>query len=260
MRSIRRLPRALFLGLALAQAGQGAQRAPIGPADFTPAVAPAPGQTRVHVGRFLLDRRPVTNGEFLAFVLKHPQWQRDRAPRLLADGEYLSHWAGPATLGDLVGAEQPVTRVSWFAARAYCAAAGGRLPTWHEWELAAAADASSADARSSAAWRARILDWYAQPAGPPLARVGAGQPDVHGIYDLHGLVWEWVEDISALMVSGDSRTQGDPDRLAFCGAGALSAQDRENYPMLMRMAFLSSIEAGSTARSLGFRCAAEASE
>ena len=248
----------LLLGLAgLVQAGPS-QRSPIGPADFAPAVAPAPGQTQVHVGRFLLDRRPVTNGQFLDFVRRHPEWRRDRAPRLLADGEYLSHWSGPETLGETVAAEQPVTRVSWFAARAYCADAGGRLPSWHEWELAAAADADSADARASPGWRARILSWYSVPASEPLACVGQGPPDVHGIYDLHGLVWEWVEDISALMVSGDSRTQGDPDRLAFCGAGALSAQDRENYPMLMRMAFLSSLEANATARSLGFRCAAEA--
>jgi formylglycine-generating enzyme len=56
------------------------------------------------------------------------------------------------------------------------------------------------------------------------------------------------------MVSGDNRTQGDPDTLQFCGAGALSATDRENYPVLMRIAMLSSMGAASTNRNLGFRC------
>src|SRR5262249_19214185 len=79
-----------------------------------------------------------------------------------------------------------------------------------------------------------------------------------GVRDLHGLIWEWVEDFNSLMISGDSRTQGDPDKLAFCGSGALSAQDRENYPVLMRIAFLSSQQARSTGRTLGFRCASAA--
>jgi len=235
------------------------ERVAVGPADFAPVLAPAPGKARTHVAAFLLDRRPVTNAQFLDFVRSHPQWRRDRIASLFADREYLSHWAAPDQLGESALPEQPVTRVSWFAARAFCAAASGRLPDWYEWELAAAADEKVADARSTWTWRARILGWYAQPGSEPLARVGEGPANLYGLQDLHGLIWEWVEDASTLMVSGDTRTQGDPDRLAFCGAGALSAQDRENYPTLMRLAFLSSLDARSTARRLGFRCAAEAS-
>ncbi|TLZ41503.1 MAG: formylglycine-generating enzyme family protein [Gammaproteobacteria bacterium] len=158
------------------------------------------------------------------------------------------------------GANQPVTRVSWFAARAYCETSGERLPSWYEWEMAAAADERQPDARHDAQWQASILDWYGQPASHPLARVGSGPPNYYGIQDLHGLVWEWVDDFNALIVSGDSRDQGDPDKLKFCGAGALSLKDRENYAVLMRVAFLSSLEARSTAHSLGFRCAAGASQ
>ena len=73
--------------------------------------------------------------------------------------------------------------------------------------------------------------------------------------DLHGLVWEWVEDYTGLMVSGDSRNQGDPDKLKFCGAGALSAETRDEYAVLMRIAMLSSLEANYTTANLGFRCA-----
>lgn len=241
----------LLVSTCVAQEG-----AAIGPADFAPVIAPAPGQERVHVAAFHLDRTPVTNQQFLEFVRTHPQWRRDRVPNLFADGEYLSHWAAADNLGASVSPQQPVTRVSWFAARAYCAAAGGRLPGWYEWEWAAAADEKLDDARSSPAWRARILDWYARPAGEPLPVVSTGAPNIHGVYDLHGLIWEWVEDFGSLMVSGDSRTQGDPDKLAFCGAGALSAQDRDNYPILMRIAYLSALQARSTGRVLGFRCAA----
>jgi len=245
------------VAMASVQDARPDERATVGPADFTPVLAPSPTRKRVHVAALRLDRRPVTNAQFLAFIGGHPEWRRDQVAALFADSEYLSHWAAPDRLGDDVLPQQPVTRVSWYAARAYCAAAGGRLPDWYEWELAAAADEKVADARSSVAWRARILDWYSKPATEPLGRVGLNPPNVYGVQDLHGLIWEWVEDFGTLMVSGDSRAQGDPDKLAFCGAGALSAQDRDNYPILMRIAFLSSLEARSTARSLGFRCAAE---
>jgi formylglycine-generating enzyme len=228
----------------------------IGPGEFNSVLPSGGGSPLVHVDRFILDRRPVTNGEFLAFVTSHPQWRRDRIATLFADGDYLSHWGDAEQLGAPAQSDQPVTRVSWFAARAYCESHGGRLPSWTEWEVAAAADERSPDARRDPKWQARILDWYGQPATHSLPRVGLGPANYYGVQDLHGLVWEWVEDFNALIVSGDSRDQGDPDKLKFCGAGALSLKDRENYAVLMRIAFLSSLDARSTAHSLGFRCAA----
>jgi formylglycine-generating enzyme required for sulfatase activity len=72
------------------------------------------------------------------------------------------------------------------------------------------------------------------------------------------LIWEWVGDYASLMISGDNRNQGDPDLLKFCGAGALSTQDRENYAILMRIALLSSLKAADTTANLGFRCAKDA--
>jgi formylglycine-generating enzyme required for sulfatase activity len=164
-------------------------------------------------------------------------------------------WAGPLDPGSKARPAQPVVQVSWFAAQAYCETLDARLPTWSEWEYAAAADATRADARSDPAWRERILAWYSVPSGSALADVGAAPADVHGIHDLHGLVWEWVEDHSAMLVSGDNREQGDPELMRFCGAGALSMDDRENYAVLMRVAMLSALEGHDTTRNLGFRCA-----
>jgi formylglycine-generating enzyme required for sulfatase activity len=246
--------------LAGAAAGAAADRLPVGPAELDSVLPTGAARQPVHVARFGLDRLPVTNGQFLAFVRAHPSWQRGRVPALFADGDYLSHWQGPDELGGAALPDQPVTRVSWYAARAYCESVGGRLPEWKEWELAAAASERLADARKDPAWRARILDWYSQPADRVLARVGQGPADANGIQDLHGLVWEWVEDFNALIVSGDSRDQGDADKLRFCGAGALSLEDKDNFAILMRIAFLSALQADSSARSLGFRCAARADD
>ncbi len=56
----------------------------------------------------------------------------------------------------------------------------------------------------------------------------------------------------AALVAG---VQGDPEQLQFCGAGAISLQDRENYAILMRIALLSSLNGADTTNNLGFRCA-----
>jgi formylglycine-generating enzyme len=251
--------RALVIAViaCLCRVAAAADRVAIGPGDFDSVLPGGSASATVHVARFLLDRRPVTNAEYLAFVTAHPEWRRDRIPALFADGDYLSQWSEANGLGSPARPDQPVTRVSWFAARAYCQAAGGRLPRWYEWEMAAAANEDQPDAKKNLQWQSKILDWYAEPASRELQPVGAGPPNYYGVQDLHGLIWEWVDDFNALIVSGDSREQGDPDKLKYCGAGALSLKDRENYAILMRIAFLSSLEARSTARSLGFRCAAE---
>ena len=208
----------------------------------------------VEVRPFELHRDLVTNAEYLEFVRGHPEWRRSRVSRLFADESYLHHWRGDLDPGPGGSLRSPVVYVSWFAARAYCAAGGARLPTWDEWEFAAAADATRADARSDPQWRQRMLDWYASH-GEQDMRVGQRAPDLYGVHDLPDGVWEWVDDFNALLVSGDDREQGDPDRMKFCGAGALSLRDREAYAVLMRVAMLSSLEARFTTRDLGFRCA-----
>lgn len=204
---------------------------------------------------FAMMRRPVTNAEFLVFVKAHPQWRRDRVAAVLAEPRYLSHWRSATELGSLALPTQPVTSVSWFAASAYCESIDARLPTWTEWEYAAAADETRRDARKDPAWRERILAWYSKPSNQALSRAGLQAPNVYGVQDLHGLVWEWTEDFSSLLVSADNRDQGDADKARFCGAGALSMNDRDNYAVLMRVAMLSSLEARDTTASLGFRCA-----
>ncbi|HEY8051044.1 MAG TPA: SUMF1/EgtB/PvdO family nonheme iron enzyme, partial [Ramlibacter sp.] len=77
----------------------------------------------------------------------------------------------------------------------------------------------------------------------------------YGVSDMHGLVWEWVDDFNALFIAGDSRTQGDPDIAKFCGSGALSIVNRESYAVVMRIALLSSLNATDGTGTLGFRCA-----
>jgi formylglycine-generating enzyme required for sulfatase activity len=223
-------------------------------ASFASVLPPDSKSAPAVIAPFRLRSQPVTNEEFLAFVHTQAQWRRDRVATVFADAQYLAHWGGPEQLRE-GQSRQPVTHVSWFAAAAYCESERARLPTWYEFERVASADETRAEARGDPAWRERILDWYARPSTVVLPGVARGKPDFYGVYDMHGLVWEWVSDYASLMVAGDNRDQGDPDLLKFCGAGALTTQDRDNYAVLMRVALLSSLKAADTTANLGFRCA-----
>jgi formylglycine-generating enzyme required for sulfatase activity len=253
---------ALLGGLLALQAGAddaatGSRMAAVRGGQFESVLPPAPGIKQVAVAGFRLDRTPVTNAQFARFVQQHPQWQRDKVAAVFADDRYLSQWSSPTGPGPDIR-NQPVVRVSWFAASAYCEARGARLPTWYEWEYAAAASATQPDARHDPAWQQTVLAWYSRSASGSLPDVGRSPPNYYGIQDLHGVIWEWVDDFGGMLVAGDNREQSDPDSLRFCGPGALTMEQKENYPTLMRIALLSSMQARYTGGAMGFRCAVDA--
>ncbi|MBI4819497.1 MAG: formylglycine-generating enzyme family protein [Deltaproteobacteria bacterium] len=243
----------LALIVTLVTAAPGTAMASIPASNFNPPFPPSSGgQKEVHIAAFLIDRRPVTNLQFLRFVARHAKWRRDQVPRLLADASYLSHWEAPDRLGPAALDDQPVTRVSWFSAKAYCEALGARLPTEYEWEEVAAASEVARDARSDPLFRQKILAWYSRPT-EALAQVGQSPPNIFGVQDMHGLVWEWVLDFGSVLVSNDSRDA--KDGLRFCGGAGLTADDKTDYAALMRAAFRASLAARYTTKNLGFRCA-----
>ncbi len=238
-----------------AQLAQASEFVHISGGEFRSVIPEAEGDNLIAVGDFSVQDAPVTNAEFLRFVLLHPEWQRGSAVSLFVDDQYLSTWAGPISLAPESGQQQPVTQVSWFAANEYCESQNARLPSWYEWEYLAAANDDMADARHLAEWRQGILSWYSQKGGDQIADVRSEPANYYQVFDTHKLVWEWVDDFNAFLVSGDNREQGGADQLQFCGAGAISMEEKENYAILMRVAMLSSLEARYTTRNLGFRCA-----
>src|SRR5262245_54862115 len=226
------------------------QQLPVPGGTFESVLPVTQGVSKVVVPPFRIDRGPVTNGQFAGVVATHQEWGRDRVPCVVADQHYPEHWRN-ASIPEPGSGQQPVTQVSWFAATAYCEARGARLPRWYEWELAAAASEHATDARKDPEWRQRILDWYSVSGAGRLPDVGSEPPNVYGVQDLHGVVWEWVEDAAGILASDDSREQGDPNLARFCGSGALTLQQKDNYAMLMRVAMLSSMKAAYTSLTMG---------
>jgi len=229
----------------------------IGPGIYRPFYPSSDRQRAIPIVGFQLDRLPVTNGDFLAFVKANPRWRRDRVGRLFAEPGYLVQWAKADAPGAGAPSAAPVVHVSWFAAKAYCAARGARLPRESEWEVAAQASETTADGHLDPAVRRQVLDWYARPTPARLPLVGKSRPNYFGIHDLHALVWEWVLDFNSQLISADDRERGDKEVMRFCGVGALDARDPGDYASFMRLAFRSSLRPDSVVRNLGFRCAAD---
>jgi formylglycine-generating enzyme len=220
--------------------------------SYTPLYSPESGP--VAVESFRLDRHQVTRGQYAAFVAANPRWRRSEVKPVFADGRYLADWRSDVEPGG--DPDIPVTGVSWFAARAYCTWANKRLPTVDEWEFAARADESRADATGDPAHKARILGLTNQRP-KTLPAVGAIFRNRYGIHDMHGLVWEWVRDFNTVTTDEDSRGGDRRDNQMYCAAGADGATDREDYAAFLRYAFRSTLQGRSTASALGFRCAAD---
>jgi len=143
----------------------------------------------VHVDAFYVSKHEITNRQWEKFVESNPQWQKGRIDSKYHDGDYLKDWDGNSHPSDK--AEHPVAYVSWFAAKAYCEWAGGRLPTEAEWEKAA-----------------RGTDGRAYPWGNDWdtgkCNVGSGTKSVgsyptgaspFGLLETAGNLWEWTNSI-----------------------------------------------------------------
>jgi len=116
------------------------------------------------------------------------------------------------------------------------------------------ADEKTADARKKESYNQKILDWYEAPKTFN-NEIGSTFKNYWGIYDLHGLVWEWTMDFNSVLISGESRKDVDKDSNLFCGSAAVGASDLMNYAAFMRYAFRGSMKAQYSVKNLGFRCA-----
>jgi len=202
---------------------------------------------------FEMDVYPVTNKDFLEFIKKKSKWKKSKIIRLFADENYLYSWKSDTSLNKSQSLEAPITNVSWFVANAYCECQGKRLPTIDEWEYVAMANEKLPDARILKTYNEFILSWYEKPKTFN-NKIGSTFKNYWGVFDLHGLVWEWTSDFNSVLISGESRKDVDNDSNLFCGSAAVGATDLMNYAAFMRYAIRGSVKAKYTMKNLGFRC------
>lgn len=212
------------------------------------------GSEDVSVDAFRLDAVPVTRADFLAFVTSHEEWRRSEAPALFVGEGYLADWRSDLDPGE--GLDRPVTEVSWFAARAFCAAHGGSLPTTDQWEYVASMPEPGIDATDRRALHARFLTLHQQrPRPDQLPSVGRTVRNRLGVWDLHGVVHEWTSDFNNQMLTGAGRDDRGLDRELFCAAGSVGVPDTSDYAGFLRSAHRASLDGTRGGLLLGFRCA-----
>lgn len=207
----------------------------------------------VAVKSFYLDVYPVTNSQFLEFVKNNPAYQKSKIKGIFADESYLSYWTNDLDFGN-AKPNSPVTGISWFAAKKYCECEGKRLATVDEWEYVAMADTKKIDARTKKEFNEYILSWY-EKSRTYENEIGKTFKNYWGVYDMHGLVWEWTSDFNSIFLSGESRKDKSSDKNLFCGGASVNATDLMDYAAFMRYAFRGSLKAQYSTRNLGFRCA-----
>ncbi len=205
------------------------------------------------VAAFQIDETAVTNSDFQLFVKSHPEWRRGVVKALFADSKYLHHWRTGVEVGDKSLEKAPVVNVSWFAAKAYCESRQMRLPTVDEWEYLAqfGPESGKGDVKSI------ILEWYSAPTPEVLPNVRTTFSNRFGVWDVHGLIWEWNYDFNTAFVTGESRGDTALEKSMFCGSGAVGAADPSDYAAFMRFGFRSSLKGNFTVANLGFRCVKE---
>ncbi|MYM95234.1 SUMF1/EgtB/PvdO family nonheme iron enzyme [Rugamonas sp. FT81W] len=138
---------------------------------------------------FYIDKHPVTNAQFKAFVSSTKYRPKDAH-------NFLKHWIdGSPKAGD---ENRPVTWVSLEDARAYLRWAGKRLPNEWEWQYAA----QGGDGRLypwGNAWDATMVPAPAKgrelPAPEPVGQHPQGASPF-GVEDMIGHVWQWTNEFA----------------------------------------------------------------
>jgi len=201
----------------------------------------------ISVKPFQIDKTPITNAEFAQFVKANPKWQRGNVSVKQAESNYLKQWDknGPKA----ADVNKPVTNVSWFAAHAYCAAQGKRLPTNDEWEFVGLASELQANGSNEPSYNRTILSWY-ENGSKGLKNIRQNKPNFYGVYDMHGLIWEWTSDFNSSQITSGTLKAAD-----FCGSGAVNSSDPSNYAAFLRYGIRTSLQPNFVLHNMGFRCA-----
>jgi len=99
------------------------------------------------------------------------------------------------------GEDRPVEMVSWNDAQKFVKKLNEkestdkyRLPSEAEWEYACRAGTRTRYSFGDGESKLNEYAWYAENSGSKTHSIGQKKPNPRGLYDMHGNVWEWVQD------------------------------------------------------------------
>ncbi len=210
-------------------------------------------QRRVRVNRFAMSRFETTWAEWEACVAER-----------LCDNEVVNFRGGDNRWGR---GRRPVMHVGWADAVAYADYVTGRtrgayrLPSEAEWEYAARGGTTSAFPWGQGASR-EYANYGADQCCSGLASgrdqwintapVGQFNAGPFGLFDMHGNVWEWVEDCHAESYVG-APTNGSSLAASDCQNRVMRGGSWRDEPLGLRSANRSRYPAFGRANDWGFR-------
>ncbi|MCW2847943.1 MAG: hypothetical protein JWR90_1917 [Marmoricola sp.] len=221
----------------------------------------------VGVAPFRIGATPVTNQQFAVFaketghltyaeregwsfvfhqLVTDPQAARGRVAGaewwVAVDGASWRHPGGPGSDSGSK-ADHPVVHVDVADAEAYCAWAGGRLPSETEWERAARGGLDQAiypwgdehpaqsRTRRCTIWEGAFPDRHDRgPDGVGTSRVRSHAPNGYGVYQAVGNVWEWTASpwsVDGLVAEGERVRRGGSYLChdSYCNRYRVAARD-----------------------------------
>ncbi len=207
----------------------------------------------VALDAFWIDQTEVTNQQFVAFLKEEDNQDEGGATWLdLDDDDCLIEWSGGDFRPKSGYADHPVTEVTWYGARAYCAWADARLPTEAEWEYAARGpdgfiypwgnSGPTCDLTQYGGCSGRTVPVGSLPEGASWCEA----------LDMAGNVWEWVADWYGDYPSG---RQVNPTGSSSGEYRVLRGGSSYINPYNVRSATRYRDLPDSTNYYLGFRCA-----
>jgi len=202
----------------------------------------------LEVGPFYMDKYPVTNAKYAAYL-------KATGYKPLDSYNWLKNWNGtrspPAAIADM-----PVTYVGLAEARAYCSWAGGRLPHSYEWQYAAQGTDSRAYPWGKDNDQSRYPKQHSGTVFMGSESVTAHEPagnSPFGVADLVGNVWQYTDEFQdehtrAVILMGGSNYRPVGSNWYFPQAKPLNTH--EKY-FLMDDRY-------ERAGTIGFRCVVDA--
>jgi formylglycine-generating enzyme required for sulfatase activity len=206
------------------------------------------GQQRrpVYLDAFYIDRFPVTNRQYAAFL--------DVTGHRASYPEFLALWRDGRVPSGLE--QHPVVHVSWFDAHAYAQWAGKSLPSEAQWEKAArGTDGRKYPWGKGAPDASRANYGRAHRGTVPVGSCPSGASP-YGVEDMAGNVWEWCEDVDSqdFYNRGPShnpcnRAQAS-SRMRMVVRGGSFMYDAASVRTISRTSF----EPDTGSQGIGFRC------